>query len=217
MINLDQLGLMTFPRASERWNKERSYVYQQYKKYPHKFLAGSTAYLNGGDGGGTLIITREGMEHLTGQTEAEASNELWRTVVVKQSSIIEAVDSCNEPDAYELLLQMREKYDFPEELEKAANFDYLDSHKKNFGKKLSDGTIIYYQNIRRGMLPDELKEQDVIALRHGKLFSVEEIGGYEIAEISLSGQIVLYHTDMSNEVVKQIQRLAVIIKSYSKK
>ncbi|OTN87622.1 hypothetical protein A5819_000068 [Enterococcus sp. 7E2_DIV0204] len=48
---------MTFPRASERWNKERSYVYQQYKKHPEKFLPGSTTFLSGGADKGTWVIT----------------------------------------------------------------------------------------------------------------------------------------------------------------
>lgn len=36
-MNLDELGLMTFSRVSERWNKECSYAYQQYKKHSKKF------------------------------------------------------------------------------------------------------------------------------------------------------------------------------------
>ncbi|GGC91343.1 hypothetical protein [Enterococcus wangshanyuanii] len=38
-MNLDELGQMTFPRVSERWNKECSYAYQQYKKHPKKILS----------------------------------------------------------------------------------------------------------------------------------------------------------------------------------
>lgn len=35
---LKDLGLMIFPEASLKWNKERTYVTQQYAKYRFKFL-----------------------------------------------------------------------------------------------------------------------------------------------------------------------------------
>ncbi|MGO3608626.1 MAG: hypothetical protein ACTIOL_02620 [Enterococcus sp.] len=75
-INLKDLGLMSFPAASVRWNKEKTYVFQQYKKYPHKFLEGSTAEVGNGKKN-FYIITREGMEHLMKQTEKEADKGMW--------------------------------------------------------------------------------------------------------------------------------------------
>ncbi|MBL1227127.1 helix-turn-helix domain-containing protein [Enterococcus sp. BWR-S5] len=217
MIHLDQLGLMTFPRASERWNKERSYVYQQYKKYPEKFLPGSTAYLNGSGSGGTLIITREGMEHLTGQTEAEASNELWEAIVMKQSNIIEQKQAVTEEEIFEQMLQMIDYHARNEMVNEGITYDYLDEQRKNFGIRLKNGVTIYYKNIRRGRLPDEFKEKDIIVLRTGRMFQVEKIGGYPIAEISFKGQIVLYDTDASDEIVRQIQRVAAKISQYDQK
>ena len=75
-INLNDLELMTFAEASIRWNKERTYVFQQYVKYRQKFFEGSTATVGNGKKQ-TYIITREGMEYLMGETEAEANKGLW--------------------------------------------------------------------------------------------------------------------------------------------
>lgn len=68
---------MSFPEASLRWNKERTYVTQQYTKYRHKFLEGSTAVVGYGKKK-TFVITRVGMEYLMKQTEKEANEKLWR-------------------------------------------------------------------------------------------------------------------------------------------
>lgn len=73
-LNLKKLSIMTFPEASERWNRERSYVLQQYNKYLEKFLNGTVIKI--GTGKGTQIISQEGMEHLTGMTEQEANEGL---------------------------------------------------------------------------------------------------------------------------------------------
>ncbi len=75
-IDLNELELMSFPEASVRWNMERTYVSQQYKKYPHKFLEGSTAEVGNGEKH-FFIITKEGMEHLMKKTEKEANKGLW--------------------------------------------------------------------------------------------------------------------------------------------
>lgn len=75
-IDLKELGLMSFPEASVRWNRERTYVTQQYIKYPEKFLKGSTAEVGSGNKP-FYIITKEGMEHLTKKTEKEANKGMW--------------------------------------------------------------------------------------------------------------------------------------------
>jgi hypothetical protein len=74
--DLKDLELMTFPEASVRWNKERTYVFQQYLKYRQKFLKGSTAAVGNGKKP-VYVITREGMEYLMQQTEHEANKGLW--------------------------------------------------------------------------------------------------------------------------------------------
>lgn len=75
-IDLKTLDIMTFPEASLRWNKERSYVYHQYSKYRWKFLEGSFAAIGNGKKP-TYIITREGMEHLMKTTEVEVNKRVW--------------------------------------------------------------------------------------------------------------------------------------------
>lgn len=75
-IDIRELELMSFPEASLRWGKERTYVTQQYTKYRHKFLKGTTATIGNGKKK-TFLITREGMEHLMNQTEAEANDRCW--------------------------------------------------------------------------------------------------------------------------------------------
>ncbi|WP_321383508.1 helix-turn-helix domain-containing protein [uncultured Enterococcus sp.] len=217
MIQLDQLGLMTFPRASERWNKERSYVYQQYKKYPEKFLPGSIAYLNGSGSGGTLIITREGMEHLTGQTEAEASNELWEAIVMKQSNIIEQKQAVTEEEIFEQMLQMIDDHARDEMIDGGITYDYLDAQKKNFGVRLKNGTTIYYKNIRRGSLPDEMKAGNLTAFRRGLDFIIKDEESFEIAGISLTGEIDLYYPNTPKEMIDQLEMIAAKISQYDQK
>jgi hypothetical protein len=75
-IDLNELELMSFPEASVRWNMERTYVSQQYKKYPHKFLKGSIAEVGNGEKH-FYIITTEGMEYLMKKKEKEANRGMW--------------------------------------------------------------------------------------------------------------------------------------------
>lgn len=75
-IDIKELGLMSFPEASVRWNRERTYVTQMYTKYPEKFLDGSVAEVGSGQKP-FFIITKEGMEYLTKKTEREANKGSW--------------------------------------------------------------------------------------------------------------------------------------------
>lgn len=86
-LNLNDLELMSFPEASLRWNKERTYVTQQYMKYPHKFLEGSTAVVGNGKKK-FYIITKEGMEYLMKQTEKEANQKQWLVRCQKDWTIV---------------------------------------------------------------------------------------------------------------------------------
>ena len=74
--NLDDIGLMSFPEASLRWGMEKTYVRQQFVKYPNKFLKGSTAKVGSGNKP-CYVITRQGMEHLMKMTEKQANEGMW--------------------------------------------------------------------------------------------------------------------------------------------
>ena len=73
--DIDKLGIMTGAEASERWGYNRTYVSQMYIKYPEKFLPGTITFV--GNMKGTLLITKEGMEYLTGMSEKTANKGLW--------------------------------------------------------------------------------------------------------------------------------------------
>lgn len=103
---LKDLGLMTFPEASLRWNKERTYVTQQYAKYRFKFLEGSTAAVGYGEKK-TFLITRAGMEHLMKQTEKEANQNLWLVRRIRDWTIVSYDQRVNsEEEARELITRL---------------------------------------------------------------------------------------------------------------
>ncbi len=62
--DLHDNDLMTATEASLRWGYDSSYVRQMKKKYPNKIPEGEIRLF-----GKTLVITREGMEALTGRKE----------------------------------------------------------------------------------------------------------------------------------------------------
>lgn len=74
-IDIDKLEIMTGAEASERWGYNRTYVSQIYIKYPKNFLPGTITFV--GNMKGTLLITKEGMEYLTGMSEKAANTGLW--------------------------------------------------------------------------------------------------------------------------------------------
>lgn len=67
--DLNYLDVFSAAEASQRWGFNENYVKKEYKKKPQKFLEGSIRLF-----GTTYIITREGMEHLTGLTEESATS-----------------------------------------------------------------------------------------------------------------------------------------------
>lgn len=211
-MNLDELGLMTFPRASERWNKERSYVYQQYKKYPEKFLSGSTTFLSGGGDKGTWVITRKGMEYLTGQTEVEAAGELWKVIVLDGTNIIEEKSVFTEQEALETMFQIVELKGYA-----TYDFNFLDPEKNNYGVKLPDNTTIYSKNIRRGLMPDEMNSKELKAMRKGQQFLVVDAAKDEIANISLLGEIKYFYPDIPQKIKSVVETFSERIKKYDKK
>lgn len=61
---LNDPDIMTSSEASERWGLSQSYIRQMFIKYPDKFKAGTYRKF-----GIVFVITKEGMEHLTGKKE----------------------------------------------------------------------------------------------------------------------------------------------------
>ncbi|MFP7242368.1 helix-turn-helix domain-containing protein [Pediococcus pentosaceus] len=61
MINLNDSDLMSAAEASLKWGKSENYVRQMFAKYPDKFPDGSIRKF-----GKQLVVTRQGMEHVTG-------------------------------------------------------------------------------------------------------------------------------------------------------
>ncbi|MGH1848614.1 hypothetical protein ABE869_17470 [Enterococcus gilvus] len=145
-INLDDLDLMSFPEASVRWRKERTYVTQQYAKYPHKFLEGSTAAIGMGTKK-TFIITREGMEYLMKQSEIEANQGSWlvkrhwnRTIVTFDQTVH------SESEAQELIIRL-----IHSELGDPSFKVTFDKYQKNPIKCrviLKEGTMFTYEMVK---------------------------------------------------------------------
>lgn len=149
MTNLTDLEIMTFPEASEKWNRERTFVFQKYFRSPDEFLPGSVDVI--GNGKGTWIITRAGMEHLTGQTEKEANAGLWRVFTVFDFRILEEHSCDTEEEAKSLLekLTRKEVMKRSPELLDQLKYSYLDKQKRNYGTKIAGNTLIYYKKVNK--------------------------------------------------------------------
>jgi hypothetical protein len=146
MQDIRELGLMTFTQASERWGKERTYVQQQYNKYPEKFLVGTVDLLKSEKKDrGTYVITRQGMEHLTGKTEEEANRDLWIVIVQHGTNIIDERACSSEVEAEKLMKEIAISKIPPSSVPEIFHFNYLDQQKKNYGLRIPGGTTVYYK------------------------------------------------------------------------
>lgn len=147
LISLKELEIMTFPEASERWNRERTFVFQKYFSSPDKFLPGSFDVI--GNGKGTWIITKEGMEHLTGQTEKEANAGLWRVIVESDFRVLDDRGCDTKAEANLLLEKLAKKEAMKQspQLIDQLKFDYLDENKKNYGIRIRGNTIVYVKKV----------------------------------------------------------------------
>ncbi|EHO50467.1 hypothetical protein FC98_GL001775 [Lentilactobacillus kisonensis DSM 19906 = JCM 15041] len=76
MIDLNDPDIMSSSEAAKRWHKADDYVRQMYRKTPEKFPEGSIRKF-----GKQLVVTRQGMEMVTGVTEAEAEENTARKQV----------------------------------------------------------------------------------------------------------------------------------------
>lgn len=71
MIDLNDRDVMSSTEAARRWHKADDYVRQMFRKSPEKFLEGTIRKF-----GKQLVVTRRGMEQVTGLSEAEAAENL---------------------------------------------------------------------------------------------------------------------------------------------
>ncbi|GHP13962.1 hypothetical protein YK48G_13870 [Lentilactobacillus fungorum] len=76
MIDLNDPDIMSSTEAAKRWHKADDYVRQMYRKTPWKFPKGSIRKF-----GKQLVVTRQGMEHVTGVTEIQAQEGARRKQV----------------------------------------------------------------------------------------------------------------------------------------
>lgn len=147
ITNLKDLDLMTFPEASTRWNKERSYVIHQYLKYRHKFLEGSTAAVGNGQKP-VYVITREGMEYLMQQTEQEANKGLWMVRRHKDWTYItfeQRVDS--EAEARDLITQLI--YEESKKMDQQLTFEVFQKNPIKVRVNLTKNVTFTYEKIKK--------------------------------------------------------------------
>lgn len=70
-INLNTEDLIGSREASLMWGKQQDYVRTIYNKYPERFPKGTIRKF-----GKQLIVTREGMEAVTGHKAVHTENEI---------------------------------------------------------------------------------------------------------------------------------------------
>ncbi|GMC03133.1 helix-turn-helix domain-containing protein [Enterococcus thailandicus] len=139
--------LMTAPEASHRWGYDKGYVRQMYQKYPDKIPEGEIRKF-----GKTLIITRYGMEQLTGSKEPKITYHL---VQDENGALVKVNVYETNSEALEGLKQLLHFYSdvvFYGEGKKEIKIDYLNPAKTKYGFTLSPGKSIYVEKkIESGM------------------------------------------------------------------
>lgn len=139
--------LMTFPRASERWNFERSYVYQQYKKYPEKFLPGTTMIVDSTGKRTMYVITTEGMEHLTGMNEKQANKGLW-VVRHEQNYIVDFELRLDTEEEARELIRKKVEQDNPNG-SVAIDFELINANRRLHCVRLDHSSYYTYEKIKK--------------------------------------------------------------------
>ncbi|HIB1875405.1 TPA: helix-turn-helix domain-containing protein [Enterococcus faecium] len=132
--DLQDADLMTAAEASRRWGYESGYVRQMRKKYPEKIPEGEIRMF-----GKTLVITRAGMEQLTGKKE-----KVNRFFVVEEDNW--SVMDQTEVNSFEkgkeqlkvLVLKNLDSLDVTN-----VTLDYIDAKKHKFGIKIRPGKSFY--------------------------------------------------------------------------
>ncbi|OTN87621.1 hypothetical protein A5819_000067 [Enterococcus sp. 7E2_DIV0204] len=97
------------------------------------------------------------------------------------------------------------------------DYGFLGPQRNNYGTKLSDNTTVYFKNIRRGVMPDEMNAKDFKAIRKGQKFLVVDAMKNRIANISLLGGIEYFYPDIPQEVKSVIESFSERITKYDKK
>lgn len=134
--DLHDNDLMTATEASLRWGYDSGYVRQMKKKYPNKIPEGEIRLF-----GKTLVITREGMEALTGRKEPTQ-----RFFVIEEDNW--SVQSQKEVETFEEGKEILKQW-ILNNLE-FLNLDqvvlkYIDPAKQKFGISIIPGKRIYVE------------------------------------------------------------------------
>lgn len=134
---LTSQDLMSASEASVRWGYDEGYVRQQLSKYPEKFKMGTIRKF-----GKTYIITRDGMEHLTGKTEKEVNKNEWlvrheKNWIVDFEQIVATEDEAKKLTALKATEEL-ETLGIPLMFEKVGNKD-------KYCLKLKNNSIYSYE------------------------------------------------------------------------
>lgn len=135
--------LMTGPEASEKWGYESGYVRQMYRKYPDRIPEGEIRLF-----GKTLVITRYGMEQLTGKI----LEEVWYFYVVKGTMILDEKKYSTYDKALEKLT------DYASSNTEMTEFRYLDSSNTRYGYRSNNGENVYIVEKRIQRLEENKNE-----------------------------------------------------------
>ncbi|KRL54484.1 helix-turn-helix domain-containing protein [Furfurilactobacillus rossiae] len=92
MINLNDSDIMSSSEAASRWRKADDYVRQVFRKNPERFPTGTIRKF-----GKQLVVTRHGMEVVTGETEPEARRNYQTKSPHNSMSAVEAVETFDNP------------------------------------------------------------------------------------------------------------------------
>ncbi|MGG5373500.1 helix-turn-helix domain-containing protein [Enterococcus sp. AZ196] len=146
-ISLNDLEIMTFPEASIRWNKERTYVTQQYMKYRDRFLEGSTAAVGYGSKK-TYLITKAGMEYLMNETEEEANQGLWLVRCYKDWTYITFEKKVDSEAESKLLIEQLISKDSRNKNHEIV-FDVFQDNPRKVRVTLEKNIIYVYEKIKK--------------------------------------------------------------------
>jgi len=141
MIDIRELGLMTFYQASKRWRKDLSYVQKMYSEQPENFLVGTVDCVGIDQKGRKVyVITRIGMEYLTGETEIEANKKGWVVYLEQDRRVIEEKLCNTEKEAISLVKSIAHD----KSSNKHVELRYLDKQRTMNGTLLPAGILVYY-------------------------------------------------------------------------
>ncbi len=130
--------LMSATEAGLRWGYDEGYVRQMYQKYSEKIPEGEIRKF-----GKTLVITRFGMEQLTGKKEPEIKYYLieeknWSTVDEKEFKSFDAA-----------LHELKQKVVLNADLTKEIKIEYLNTSKTKYGFSVTPGDSFYVETKMR--------------------------------------------------------------------